>query len=80
MKRKKKVGRPRTQRPDMQVFNAQMTPEGKARLMALAQIEGKHAYALLEAAFWDRWKSLPAAKRKKAETIASILEETTKTK
>lgn len=76
MKKKRGPGRPRTRRPDMLMFNASITPEAKARLMALAEVEGEHAYALLEAAFWDRWKALPTAKRRQAEELASSIETT----
>ena len=51
-----------------------MTPEAKRRLKALAQVEGTHAYALLEDAFELWWRSLPKAKREAAELIARAIE------
>jgi predicted DNA-binding ribbon-helix-helix protein len=52
-----------------------MTPEAKARLKALAQIEGEAAYIVLENAFWHRWESLSEKKRDRAELIAATIEE-----
>ncbi len=56
------------------VFNTLITPEAKARLKALAEIEGSYAYRVLEDSFWDRWNSLPAGKRRKAEALAKGFE------
>ena len=66
-------GRPRRPR-ELVVFQAQMTPGAKRRLKALAEVEGTHAYALLEEAFELWWRSLPTAKREAAELIASAIE------
>ena len=70
----KKPGRPRSRPDDLVVFNAQMTTKAKERLKALAQVEGKHAYTLLEDGFWQFWESLEDDKRSAAEQIVSILE------
>jgi hypothetical protein len=66
-------GRPRRSR-ELVVFQAQMTPQAKRRLKALAQVEGTHAYALLEEAFELWWRSLPKGKRDAAELIAGAIE------
>jgi hypothetical protein len=66
-------GRPRRER-ELVVFQAQMTPAAKRRLKALAEVEGTHAYTLLEEAFELWWGSLPKAKRDAAELIASAIE------
>ncbi len=66
-------GRPKTRRPDLVVFNAQMTPEAKARLQVLAQLEHTPAYVVLEEAFWRHWRSMPASQRQRAETLLSLL-------
>lgn len=78
--KKKRPGRPSTRPPDLVVFNAQLTERAKARLQALAQLEGRPAYAVLEEAFWLRWESLPAQRRKEAETIASTIERARETR
>jgi len=70
----KRIGRPRTRPPDLLVFNTQMTRKAKARLKALAQLEGAAAYRVLEDAFWHRWKDLSESKRDSAELIASTIE------
>lgn len=69
-------GRPRTRPEGMLIFNALITPEAKARLKALAEIEETYAYRLLEDAFWDRWNNLPEEKRLKAEALAEGIEAT----
>lgn len=66
-------GRPPTRRPDLVVFNTQMSPEAKARLKVLAQLEREPAYVVLEDAFWRRWKDLSDVKRERAEMLLSIL-------
>lgn len=75
MKKKKRIGRPRTRQPGLLVFNTQMTPKAKARLKALAQINGASAYIVLEEAFWQCWNSLSEEKRDCAELIASTIEQ-----
>ncbi len=69
-----KKGRPRRQQ-DLEVFTARLTPEAKERLMALARLQGKHAYKLLEDAFWTHWQQLPEATRAGAETIISTVQQ-----
>lgn len=68
----RKPGRPPSRPKDLVAFTAQMTPDAKAKLKALAQVEHTHAYSLLEHAFWEFWSSLPEDKRSAAETIASL--------
>lgn len=46
-------GRPPTRPKDLVVFTAQMSPQAKRRLKAIAQVEGSYAYTLLEEAFWQ---------------------------
>ncbi len=75
MKKKRRVGRPRTRQPDLLVFNTQMTAKAKTRLKALAQLEGIPSYILLEKAFWQCWESLSPDRREGAEQIASIIED-----
>lgn len=65
-------GRPRSRPKHLVVFNAQMSPEAKTKLKALAQVENTYAYALLEDAFWRYWEALPRDKRRAAETIAQL--------
>ncbi len=74
----RKPGRPRTRQPDLLVFNTQMSRKAKLRLKALAQLEDKAAYIVLEDAFWYRWKDLPEATRGAAELIASTVEQATR--
>ena len=76
--KRRKPGRPPTRSEDLVFFNAQMTTKARDRLKALAQIEGKHAYVLLEEAFWSNWQVLDAGKRKAAELIASTVEKARK--
>lgn len=74
MKGKKQRGRPRTRPDDTVVFNAQMSQKAKNRLKALAQIEDRYAYAVLETAFWDFWDRLPDDRRQAADQIARAVE------
>lgn len=74
----RKPGRPRSRPEDLVFFNAQMSAKARDRLKALAQIEGKHAYVVLEEAFWSSWQSLQTDKRKAAELIASTVEKARK--
>lgn len=67
-------GRPPTRPKDLVVFTAQMSPQAKRRLKAIAQVEGSYAYTLLEEAFWQFWEQLPDDKRSTAETIAAAIE------
>ena len=57
------------------MFNTQMSRKAKLRLKALAQLEDKAAYLVLEDAFWHRWEDLPEAVRSAAELIASTVEQ-----
>lgn len=70
----KRIGRPRTRPPDLEIFNTQITPRAKARLMALAKVDGTYAYAILEDAFWQVWEALPNDRREAAEVIAQAVE------
>jgi len=54
-----------------------MSPQAKLRLKALAQLERKAAYLVLEDSFWHRWDDLPEATRSAAELIASTIEHAT---
>ena len=58
------------------VFNTLISPRAKARLKALAEVEGVYAYRVLEESFWERWERLPAATRGKAEALAQGIEAT----
>ncbi len=71
--KRKGPGRPKNARTDLVAFNAQMTPEAKERLQVLAQIQKAPAYAVLEDAFWHRWRTMPASQRQRAETVLSLL-------
>lgn len=66
-------GRPRSRPADLVVFNAQMTADARDRLKAMAHLEGTHAYALLEEAFWRWWRSLPTDRRAAAEMVAKAV-------
>lgn len=70
----RKKGRPKSRQAGLKVFTARMTPKAKARLQALAQVKGQHAYLLLEELFWKQWALLDAEERKAAETVAAITE------
>lgn len=48
-------------------FSTRMTPTTKARLLALSAATKTPAYALLEAAFFDLWQTLPDDQRRAAE-------------
>lgn len=72
---KQPPGRPRSRPEDLVVFNAQMSAAAKDRLKAIAHLEGTHAYALLEEAFWRWWQSLPKNRRERAEMIAAAVAE-----
>lgn len=48
-------------------FSTRMTPTTKARLLALSAETKTPAYALLEAAFFDLWQTLPPEERRAAE-------------
>jgi len=74
-----KPGRPRSRPTDLVVFNAQMTADAKDRLKAIAHLEGTHAYALLEEAFWEWWQALPESRRDRAELIAKAVAEARRT-
>jgi hypothetical protein len=73
-KKKRGRGRPKSRPPELTAFTALMTPQAKARLKALAQVKGTFGYSVLEASFWQTWKQLPAAERRKAEALAKALE------
>lgn len=68
----RKRGRPPSRPADLVVFTAQLTPEAKAKLKALAQIKHSPAYTLLESAFWMLWEALPEDTRDAAETVANL--------
>jgi hypothetical protein len=70
---KKKRGRPPSRPKNLVVFNVLLTPEAKARLKALAQIEHTYAYTLLEGAFWKLWEELPPETRQAADTVAKLV-------
>jgi RNA polymerase sigma factor (sigma-70 family) len=72
--KKRGRGRPKSRPPELSAFTALMTPQAKARLKALARVKGAYAYSVLEASFWQTWKQLPAAERRKAEALAQSLE------
>lgn len=56
----------------LETFSARMTPTTKARLLALSATTKTPAYALLEAAFFDLWQSLPPDQRRAAEQRMEI--------
>lgn len=72
---KRSAGRPRTRPVELVIFTAQMTPNAKDRLKAIAHLEGTHAYTLLEEAFWQWWRALPENRRERAEVIAKTVAE-----
>lgn len=74
MRHHKRTGRPATRPEGLEPFTAHLTKEAKTRLKALAQIEGEHAYKIVEQAFWRHWQALPAAKREAAEAIISLVD------
>lgn len=57
----------------LQGFTARFTPEAKERLLALAQIRDQPAYLLIEEAFWEFWRNLPAGQREVAEQIVATV-------
>jgi hypothetical protein len=42
--------------------------------MALAQIREVNAYELIEEAFWDLWRGLPASEQEGAEALLELVE------
>lgn len=62
-------GRPVSQ---LEKFTARFTPRAKLRLMALAEISGTPAYALLERAFSEHWGNLEAETRSRAEQLIEL--------
>ena len=70
----KRMGRPLSRAKDLEPFTAHLSKKAKDRLKALAQVQRRHAYKILEEAFWTHWKSLPERDRVAAETMASALE------
>ncbi len=74
----RKKGRPKSRQDGLKVFTARMTPKAKARLQALAQVKGQHAYLVLEELFWKQWALLESDERKAAETVAATIERATK--
>lgn len=69
----KKRGRPVSRPEDLEVFTARLTPDAKRRLMALAAVQGEHAYQLLEKAFWTHWQTLPSGDKAAAEAIVEAV-------
>jgi len=55
-------------------FTARLTPGAKDRLMALAQIREVNAYELVEEAFWDLWRGLPADEKEGAEALLNMID------
>jgi len=50
-------------------FTTRLTPRAKARLKAVSELTDTPAYAILEAAWWEHWATLPADVQKAAEEI-----------
>ena len=75
---KKKLGRPRIRRPDLEQFTARLTPESKARLQALAQVSGEPGYSFLELGFQLYWDQLPDGLRQDVEQIVELTEKARK--
>lgn len=71
---KKKLGRPRIRRQDLEQFTARLTPESKARLQALSQVQGEPGYAFLEQGFQLFWDQLPGELRSDVEEIVRLTE------
>ena len=71
---KKKRGRPPTRPHDLEAFKVLLTPKAKRTLKALKEIDGRHGYVLIEAAFWDFFSRLPRDKREAAEAMAEMIE------
>lgn len=68
-------GRPRSRPLGMVPLTVLLSPRAKRRAKALAQVQGRPTYQVMESAFWSLWKSLPEDKRDAAEAIAALIEE-----
>ncbi|MEM7482375.1 MAG: hypothetical protein AAF481_14455 [Acidobacteriota bacterium] len=69
------AARKKSDGPKLEQFTMRLTPAAKERLMAISQLEGETAYAILERAFWCWWeRDLDGKKREAVERFATAVE------